>query len=271
MRTDVECFPADDVDFDGNAYLTAMDTMSAGDVVIVFTPDDTHFPIAMAAMNRKLHVLIAKPIVKTLDHHQELETFARTQDVLCAVEYHKRWDPIYNDACERSKALGSFSYFYSCMTQRREQLDTFRAWAGISSDISFYLNSHHMDVHCWFLEGTGSRPTQVVAASSTGVANKRLGRSGVDDTISVLVTWENADGSTGHATYMSSWIAPTADCHTQQQFHYVGHEGEMRVDQAHRGYNLSASESGGGTGALAAINPLYMRWEQLTPNKAELP
>lgn len=98
-----------------------------------------------------------------------------------------------------------------------------------------------------------------MAASSSGFANSRLGRSGVEDTISLMVLWENSDGSTGHATYMSSWIAPKGDCHTQQYFHYVGHEGEMRVDQAHRGYTCSASEVGGGTGALASINPLYMR------------
>ena len=160
---------------------------------------------------------------------------------------------------ERARKLGSFSYFYSCMTQRKEQLETFRAWAGISSDISYYLNSHHIDVHCWMLEDMGSKPIQVVAASSSGLANSRLDRTGVEDTISIMVLWSNADGSTGHATYMSSWIAPKADCHTQQNFHYVGHEGEIRVDQAHRGYYCSASEAGNGTGALAAINPLYMR------------
>ena len=33
------------------------------------------------------------------------------------------------------------------------QLDTFAAWAGRSSDISFYLNSHHIDFHCWAMLG----------------------------------------------------------------------------------------------------------------------
>jgi hypothetical protein len=29
------------------------------------------------------------------------------------------------------------------------QLETFRSWAGISSDISYYLNSHHVDFLTW--------------------------------------------------------------------------------------------------------------------------
>ena len=32
----------------------------------IFTPDDTHFPIAMACIEAGLHVLIAKPAVKIL-------------------------------------------------------------------------------------------------------------------------------------------------------------------------------------------------------------
>ena len=37
----------------------------------------------------------------------------------------------------------NFCYFFL--------LDTFKAWAGKSSDISYYLNSHHIDFHVTFL------------------------------------------------------------------------------------------------------------------------
>ena len=72
--------------------------------------------------------------------------------------------------------------------------------------------------------------------------------------------WRNASGTSGHSVTTSSWVAPTADCHTQQNFHYMGHAGELRVDQAHRGYSFSAEPEAGGTGALATLNPLYMRY-----------
>jgi D-galacturonate reductase len=60
----------------------AMDTMSAGDVCIIFTPDDTHYMITMAAIERKLHVLVAKPVVKTLAEHLKLLEAAKEHNVL---------------------------------------------------------------------------------------------------------------------------------------------------------------------------------------------
>ena len=270
----VECFPADDVAFDALASEKAMDTMQRGDCVVIFTPDHTHFPIAMAAIKRGLHVLVAKPLVKTLAEHVQLQAAAAEAGVVLATEYHKRFDPIYSDARMRMRGLGPFSYFYANMTQRREQLDTFAAWAGKSSDISYYLNSHHIDVHAWTVEGR-ARPVKVTASASFGVADARLGRGGCEDIITLLVEWQNlaapaAEGApaqpatSGHAVYTAGWISPTADCHTQQNFHYGAHRGEVRADQAHRGYNLSADQgldpTVGGTGALATLNPLYMRY-----------
>ena len=56
--------------------------MQRGDVCIVFTPDDTHFGIASAALAAGLHVLMAKPLVKTLQHHQQLVAQAEQANVL---------------------------------------------------------------------------------------------------------------------------------------------------------------------------------------------
>ena len=233
MDTTVECWPKDEsAAFDPGAPAAAMAALAPGDGVIIFTPDSTHFGLAMAAIERGLHVLVAKPVVKVLSEHRALEAAAAAAGVVCAVEYHKRWDPIYSDARERARGLGDFSFFASMMTQRRSQLDTFAAWAGKSSDISYYLNSHHIDVLCWMLEGR-ARPESVTAAASTGVAEAQLGRP-CEDTITLLCTWRNASGTAGHAVFTSSWVAPTADCHTQQNFHFMGARGEIRADQAHR-------------------------------------
>ena len=40
-----------------------------GDLCIIFTPDDTHFAIAEAAIDHGLHVMATKPFVKTLEEH----------------------------------------------------------------------------------------------------------------------------------------------------------------------------------------------------------
>jgi len=49
--------------------------------------------------------------------------------------------PAYVDARSRAQKLGEFNYFYSYMSQPKFQLATFKAWAGIESDISYYLVS----------------------------------------------------------------------------------------------------------------------------------
>jgi D-galacturonate reductase len=46
----------------------------------------------------------------------------------------------------RSKDIGDFSFFNSYMSQPKSQLQTFSAWAGVDSDISYYLNSHHVSL-----------------------------------------------------------------------------------------------------------------------------
>ena len=54
----------------------------------------------------------------------------------------------------RIQKLGKFNFFTSYMSQPKFQLETFKAWAGLGSDISYYLNSHHIDLHVWAMEVT---------------------------------------------------------------------------------------------------------------------
>ena len=228
LDINVATYPADD-QIDSKSYLQAIENFQRGDVVTIFTPDDTHFEIALACIRKGLHVMVTKPVVKTLEHHRILHEEAQRQGVLVAVEVHKRWDPIYVDARDRIQQAGPFSYLYSYMSQPKHQLDTFRAWAGKSSDISYYLNSHHVDFHEWCVEGS-SRPVLVTACASTGVATGMYDITS-EDTITLTVQWENMStdvegtrpsGSLGTAVYTSSWIAPPSDVHSQQRFFYMG-------------------------------------------------
>lgn len=187
----LETFPGDQ-EVNPKAYLTALDSFQAGDAVTIFTPDDTHFEIALAAVERGLHVLVTKPVVKTLEEHRRLDEAAKARGVLVAVEVHKRWDPIYADARDRIQGLGPFSYLYAYMSQPKHQLHTFKSWAGISSDISYYLNSHHIDFHEWTV-GEKSRPVQVTASAARGVASGEPYDMNCEDTITLLVDWENLD------------------------------------------------------------------------------
>jgi D-galacturonate reductase len=247
-------FP-DDNDYNPQAYQTAIEKMQPGSGVIVVTPDDTHLEIAITAIRHGMHVLVVKPLVKTLAEHHKLIEAAKQQNVLVGIEMHKRFDPMYSDARDRARNYGDFSYMSSYMSQPRSQLNTFGKWAGRSSDISYYLNSHHIDLLDWMI-GDRARPIQVTALAATGVAKTDFGID-TEDTITLTVQWENIEsGNLGIAIHTASWIAPKSDVHSQQRFFYMGHQGELQIDQAHRGYT-TATVSGG----YASINPLFMKYE----------
>jgi D-galacturonate reductase len=250
----IETWPAD-TKVDPEAYREAAAAFKPGDMAIIFTPDDSHFDIAMACMERGMHVMITKPPVKTVKEHRALVEAAKKHNVLCVAELHKRFDPFYLDARDRIRSsLGPFSYYWAYMSQPKHQLETFKAWAGKSSDISYYLNSHHIDYHEWCMHGR-ARPTRVVAHSSNGVAKTKLDGVETEDTITIVVDWRNfEDASIGHGVYTSSWIAPKADVHSQQRWFYMGQKGEITEDQAHRGYSVCQDDL-----AYCTPNPLFWK------------
>lgn len=73
------------------------------------------------------------------------------------------------------------------MSQPKSQLETFKAWAGKESDISYYLNSHHVDI-CESMVPEHV-PVKVTASGSTGTAEDLGCVPGTEDTISLLVEW----------------------------------------------------------------------------------
>ena len=263
LDTGFTSFPANDKT-DPDAYKTAIDALSPGSAITIFTPDNTHFPIAKYAIERKIHVLITKPATKTLSDHLELLALSRKNNVFVYIEHHKRFDPAYADARYRAAKLGDFNYFYSYMSQPKSQLATFSSWAGKDSDISYYLNSHHIDICEWLVSSSGWRPTLVRASSSLGIAHSEPINcvSGTEDTITLLVDWTHPSKPNSRATaiFTASWTAPqNAGVHSQQHFHYIGTSGEINVNQAKRGYEVTSDSSSAPSDAGPHwYNPFYV-------------
>jgi D-galacturonate reductase len=258
MDVSFEEFPKDGK-ADPEAYKTAIDQMKPGDAAIIFTPDSTHYPIAIYAIERGIHVLLTKPATQKLADHIALIEAAKKHNVVCFVEYHKRFDPAYSDAKARAQTLGEFNFFNAWMSQPKSQLETFRAWAGKDSDISYYLSSHHIDICCWILQDIAI-PTRVVASAATGIATSEPYNCvpQTEDTITLLVDWQSIKSQThrGTGVYTASWTAPLkAGVHSAQQWYYMAEKGDITVDQAHRGYDITNDETG-----KIWYNPFYMKY-----------
>ncbi|KAK2461786.1 hypothetical protein APHAL10511_006249 [Amanita phalloides] len=241
------------------SYKGAIDQLSPGDAVVIFTPDDTHYDIAMYAIERDMHVLITKPATKLLSDHVKLVNAAKQHNVVCFVEHHKRFDPVYSDARVRARALGEFNFFSAWMSQPKSQLETFRAWAGKSSDISYYLSSHHVDICCWILQDIAI-PTRVVASAASGIATSEPYNCvpETEDTITLMVDWQSLKSTKhrGIGVYTASWTAPLkAGIHSAQHWYFMAEKGDITIDQAHRGYETTVDDDG-----KAWYNPFYMKY-----------
>jgi D-galacturonate reductase len=247
----------DNTNINSNLYIDAVNSMREYDIVIISTPDNTHFDIAKTCVEKKMHVLVTKPLVKELNHHYELLELANKYKVIVATEMHKRWDPMYIDAILEAKDLGNFSYFESYMSQPDYQLDVFD-WAKTGdSDISYYLNSHHIDYHLLLLKNTNStfKPVSVMAHGTKRNSNNFY------DTITLTVKYLNIKGDISQAIYTSSWIAPKSDVHSKQEFFYMGTGGEIKINQAQRGYTVNKKLSNGIGHNLQNKNPLFFNYK----------
>jgi D-galacturonate reductase len=272
-----DSFPGD-TETDPEAYKVSIDKLNPGDAVVIFTPDskcpvhvrkfavrralileDTHYAIARYAIEHGLHVLVTKPATQLLSHHLELIDLSRKHNVVCFVEHHKRYDPAYGDARVRARELGEFNFFNAWMSQPKSQLETFQAWAGKDSDISYYLSSHHIDICCWILQDKAV-PTRVVASAASGIATSKPYNCipGTEDTITLLVDWQSVKSlkHKGTAVYTASWTAPLkSGIHSAQHWYYLGEKGDINIDQAHRGYDVTVDDTG-----KTWYNPFYMKY-----------
>ncbi|WP_024301890.1 oxidoreductase [Pseudogulbenkiania sp. MAI-1] len=62
------------------------------DLVVIPTPNETHYPLARAALMAGKHVVVDKPFTVTVAEARELEALAREADRVLSVFHNRRWD-----------------------------------------------------------------------------------------------------------------------------------------------------------------------------------
>ena len=118
------------------------------DLIVIPTPNDTHFPLAKAALEAGKHVVVDKPFTVTLSQARELEALARRCGRLLSVFHNRRWDSdfltvkgLINDG-----TLGEVSYFESHFDRYRPEIrNRWREQGGPGSGIWYDLGPHLLD------------------------------------------------------------------------------------------------------------------------------
>lgn len=117
-------------------------------LIIIPTPNDTHFPLAKAALEAGKHVVVDKPFTVTLSQARELDALAKTLGCVLSVFHNRRWDSDFLTlkALLADGALGEVAYFESHFDRFRPQVrDRWREQAGPGSGIWYDLGAHLLD------------------------------------------------------------------------------------------------------------------------------
>lgn len=118
------------------------------DLIVIPTPNDTHFPLARAAMEAGKHVVVDKPFTVTLSQARELEALAKSRGLVLSIFHNRRWDSDFltlKGLIAEGK-LGEVSYFESHFDRYRPQVrNRWREQAGPGSGIWYDLGPHLID------------------------------------------------------------------------------------------------------------------------------
>lgn len=120
------------------------------ELVVVNTPDATHFGFCKAALEAGKHVIVEKPFVTTLSEAEELVALAQRKELMLTVYQNRRWDGDFLTVKEviESGRLGRVVEFQSAFQRYRPQIAA-SPWkedpAGGRVGITYNLGSHLCD------------------------------------------------------------------------------------------------------------------------------
>lgn len=173
----------------------ALPTGERMDFVSIVTPNDTHHPIARAALEHGFHVVLDKPATHTSAQARELADLARSRGLLCCVTYNYSGYPMVRQAAEMiaSGELGAIrkvvaEYHQGWLATPLEQTgqkqaawraDPKRSGGGAIGDIGV-----HAEQLARFI--TGLEPVSLCADITTHVPGRQ-----VDDDGCVLLKYPN--------------------------------------------------------------------------------
>ena len=79
-------------DVEVEAQALALCQRSDIDLIVIPTPNDTHFSLAKAALSAGKHVVVDKPFTVTLSEGKLLKKLADDKERLLSVFHNRRWD-----------------------------------------------------------------------------------------------------------------------------------------------------------------------------------
>lgn len=187
------------------------------DAVVISTPLDSHYRIAMDCLDAGKYVFLEKTMCMTYDENRELVKKCHETGLFCQIGHQRRYNPEYNKAlwlAEEQRMLGRINHItaqwhrnndwrrpvdpnYELSPEESEFITdlekhiNWRLYNDRSGGLVTELTTHQLDVATWFL---GSPPARVCAFG--GVDYWRDGRE-AEDNIVLIYEWDVRPGDLG--------------------------------------------------------------------------
>ncbi len=118
------------------------------DLIVIPTPNDTHYPLAQRALAVGKHVVVDKPFTITVEQAKSLKKQAEEANLLLSVFHNRRWDSgfLTVQSIIKEKKLGALKYYASHFDRYRPVVR--QRWceaAGAGSGIWYDLAPHLLD------------------------------------------------------------------------------------------------------------------------------
>lgn len=119
------------------------------DIIVLATPNDTHFPYAKAALESGKHVIIDKPFTPTLKEAQELIALAKDKKLKITAFHNRRLDGDFLTVKKliNEKVLGEVKLFQSNFNRMRPKVnkDNWRETTDVAGGVFYDLGPHLID------------------------------------------------------------------------------------------------------------------------------
>jgi predicted dehydrogenase len=118
------------------------------DLLVIASPNESHYPLAVAALHAGKHVVVDKPFTVKLADARSLVQLAEERGQLLSVFHNRRWDSevLAAKAIVESGVLGEISHFETHIDRYRPQVrQRWREQTGPGAGLWFDLGPHLID------------------------------------------------------------------------------------------------------------------------------
>lgn len=119
------------------------------DIIVLATPNDTHFPYAKAALEKNKHVIIDKPLTPTLSEARELVNLAKAENLKITAFHNRRLDGDFLTVKKliNQQVLGDIKLFQSNFNRMRPEVNkaNWRETTDVAGGIFYDLGPHLID------------------------------------------------------------------------------------------------------------------------------